>query len=313
MIGTFEIIIAFSLAGSSIVVTKLLSVRVPVFTTGVLSLIAAFLCMLPAQWAKRRELKQLNQREIGLMLLQALSGIVLFRILTLYGLRYTSAADASIITAATPATMALLSVILLKEKLQLNVILGVLAALGALALINIGSLDSSEASTSFFGNLLIACAIVCEVMLTIFRRLTKINISSITNTTLLSLFSIFMMLPMALYELQNYEIQQMNRQDWLAIIYYGSVATAAAYILWGDGALRIPASYTGVACVSMPISALLLSSLILGEILTPLHITGCLLAVAGILCCNVNIVSLKDKLKKTTSSHQENKIITGEI
>ncbi|MBU2510787.1 DMT family transporter [bacterium] len=291
LIGTVEILLAFSLAGSSIVVAKLLSLRVPVFTTGVLSLIVAFICMLPVQWTKRREIKRLNRREIGLMLLQALCGIVLFRIFTLYGLRYTSAADASIITAATPAVMALLSVLLLKERLRFNVMLGVLAALGALVMINLGSLKPGELSGSFFGNLLIFCAVVSEVLLTIFRRFTKAGISSITNTTLLSLFSILMMFPVALVELQTFDLLQMTIQDWLAILYYGAVATAAAYILWGDGALRIPAAYTGVACVSMPITALLLSSFVLGETLTSMHLVGCVLAVTGILCCNLNFIS----------------------
>lgn len=292
-LGTTEIVLAFSLAGSSIVVAKLLSLRVPVFTTGVLSLTIAFICMLPMQWTKRRELKQLNRNEIGLMILQALSGIVLFRIFTLYGLRYTSALDASIITAATPAVMAILSVVFLKERLNLNIVFGIIFALSALVLVNLGNLKPGSSTGSFFGNMLIACAVFCESMLTIFRRFTKAQISSITNTTVLSFMSVLMMLPMAIIEMRTFDLNQMSMQDGLAIFYYGAVATAIAYILWGDGALRIPATYTGVACVSMPISAVFLSSLILGETLTVLHWGGCMLAVTGILCCNLKTFSLK--------------------
>jgi drug/metabolite transporter (DMT)-like permease len=291
LIGTVEILLAFTLAGSSLVVAKILSTRMPVFLTGVLSLLIAFFCMLPLQIKHRRELSRLNRREIGFMFLQALFGIVLFRVFTLYGLRLTTAADAAIITAATPAIMALFSVWLLKEQLSLNVLIGVLAALAALVLINLDNIFQGTGSGSLFGNLMIGLAVICEVLLTIFRRFTRAGIGSITNTTLLTLIAIFLMLPFALVELQSYSVEQMNREDWLAVFYYGAIATAAAYILWGDGALKIPASYTGVACVSMPVSGLLLSHFILGEALTGFHSAGCLMAVFGILACNLNLIA----------------------
>lgn len=288
-VGTVEIVLAFTLAGSSLVVAKILSTRMPVFLTGVLSLIIAFICMLPLQLKKRRELGNLNLREIGLMFLQALFGIVLFRIFTLYGLRFTTSADAAIITAATPATMALFSVWLLKERLPINALFGVLAALAALVLINLDNIFQDAGTGSLFGNLLIGLAVISEVFLTIFRRFTRARISSITNTTVLTLIAILLMLPFAVVELQTYSLQSMQRVEWLAVTYYGAIATAAAYILWGDGALKIPATYTGVACVSMPVSALLLSHFILGEQLTWFHSAGCLMAGFGILACNLNL------------------------
>ena len=286
-IGTLEIILAFSLAGSSLVVAKILSVRVPVFLTGFLSLIVAFICMLPMQIKKRSELKRLDKRESALMLLQAFFGIVLFRIFTLYGLQYTSSANAAVITAATPAVMAFLSVIVLKEQLRSHTAIGVLAALGALVVINLDQISQTGSSGSLYGNILIGMAVISEVMLTIFRKFTRTGISSITNTTILTLMAIVLMMPMALVELQSFSMRQMSAADWVAIIYYGAIATSAAYILWGDGALKIPATYTGVACVSMPVSALLLSSLVLGESLTVYHISGCAMAVFGIIICNI--------------------------
>jgi drug/metabolite transporter (DMT)-like permease len=285
-IGLIEIVLAFSLAGSSLVVAKILSVSVPIFLTGFLSLIVAFICMLPMQIKKRWELKRLNQRELLLMLLQALFGIVLFRVFTLYGLRYTSAANAAVITAATPAVMALFSLLFLKERLRLHTAFGVSAALAALVIINLDQVSQVGNQGSWLGNLLIGMAVISEVMLTIFRKLTRTGISSITNTTMLTLIAIVLMMPFALLELKAFSLGHITGRDWLAIIYYGAIATSAAYILWGSGALKIPATYTGVACVAMPVSALLLSGIVLGEILTLYHILGCSLAVIGIVICN---------------------------
>lgn len=296
--GTTEIILAFSLAGSSIVVAKLLSTRVPVFLTGVLSLVVAFIVLLPFQSSKMVELKRIDKREFLLMVLQGLCGIVLFRVFTLVGLQYTSASNASIITSATPAVMAIAAFLVLRENPKSNVLLGIAAAVSGLVIINIQSIDYNQQSATLWGNLLIGLAVVSEVLMTIFRRATKANISSITNTTVLILISIILMLPMALFELRDFDLILMSKKDWIAIVYYGAIATSAAYILWGDGALKIPASYTGVAMASMPISALLLSHLILDESLTNAHLVGCALAILGIVISNVKVLGERIRLSK---------------
>ncbi len=288
LLGTVEIIIAFSLAGSSLIVAKLLSFRVPIFLTTVLSLSFAFLTMLPFQWSKRSEIKKLNKTELKLMFFQALFGIVLFRVFTLWGLQHTTAANASIVTSATPAVMALLSVIFLKEKMGRNILIGITTALIGLVLINVNDIRGIGGVGFLFGNSLIGLAVISEVMLTIFRKFTKTQVSSITNTTLLSLIAIVLMVPFAIFELQSFSITLMELKDWLAIAYYGSIATAAAYIFWGDGALKIPATYIGVTSVFMPITALLLSSLVLGEELTHFHWLGCCMGVFGIIICNLS-------------------------
>jgi drug/metabolite transporter (DMT)-like permease len=70
---------------------------------------------------------------------------------------------------------------------------------------------------------------------------------------------------------------------WLSVIYYGAFATVIAYILWGDGALRIPANKTGIATAALPVSALVLSALVLGEPLRLPHLAGCAAVIAGMI------------------------------
>ncbi len=287
LLGTVEIVLALTLGGSSLVIGKLLAMRVPVFLTGALSLGIAFICMLPLQWFKRKELFQLNKKELGLMFLQALCGIVLFRVFTLYGLQRTSAINAGIITSTTPALMALFGIIFLKEKPTLNIYVGIVAAVGGLLLVNLYSMTVDDNTFSLLGNSLIGLAVIGEVFLTIFRKSSSAKISSITNTTVLVFMSTCMFLPFVLLDLQYYSINEMNGGDWGAVFYYGAIATTFAYILWGDGALRIPAATAGIASVAMPISAILLSALVLGEVLTLFQIVGCLLAICGIFACNV--------------------------
>ena len=243
--GLLEVVLAMALAGSSVVVGKLLSVRIPVFLSVELSLCAALVAILPAQIARRRELRLLGARELAWMFLQALFGIVLFRVLTLSGLRFTSAVNAGLITSAAPAVMAVLAAVVLKERIGRAGALGVASPWRGFSWSTSGD-ASGQREPGWLGNLLVFGATVCEALLTIFRKSSGGRIGSVTNTTVLVAMSALMMLPFALLDLRGFGLQRIEIVGWLSVIYYGAVATVIAYILWGHGALLIPATGPGL-------------------------------------------------------------------
>jgi drug/metabolite transporter (DMT)-like permease len=116
----------------------------------------------------------------------------------------------------------------------------------------------------------------------VFRKRSGGRIGSITNTTVLVAMSAAMLFPWALADLRGFPLSSLGTTEWTAMVYYGVVATVIAYVLWGHGALLIPASMTGMATAAMPVSALVLSAAILAERLTPPAIAGCAAVVASI-------------------------------
>ena len=285
--GLVEVILAMAFAGSSVVVGKLLAVRIPVFLSVELSLCAALVAILPAQMARRKELRLLGWRELGYMFLQALFGIVLFRAFTLYGLHLTSALSAGVITSAAPAIMAVLAAVALKERLRRGQAFGVGLTVAGLLLINLWGHGRAEGTVSLPGNLLVLAATVCEALLTVFRKSSGGRIGSITNTTVLVSMSAVMMLPFALLDLRAFNPSRIDAVGWISVLYYGAVATVIAYILWGHGALRISANRTGIATAALPLSAVVLSAIVLGEPLRPAHIAGCAAVIGGIIMGNI--------------------------
>ena len=285
--GLLEVILAMAFAGSSVVVGKLLSVRIPVFLSVELSLCGALVAILPAQIARRHELRLLGAKELLYMFLQALFGIVLFRAFTLWGLHFTSALSAGVITSAAPAIMAVLAALALGERLGRGPAVGVGLTVAGLLLINLWGRGSGGATGSLAGNLLVLAATVCEALLTIFRKSSGGRIGSVTNTTVLVSMSALMILPFALRDLRGFPLARIDMVGWISVLYYGAVATVIAYILWGHGALRIPANRTGIATAALPLSALVLSGLLLGEPLRPQHLAGCAAVIAGIIMGNI--------------------------
>ncbi|MBU1564855.1 MAG: DMT family transporter [Proteobacteria bacterium] len=272
---------AMSLAGSSVVVGKMLVATVPVFVAAFGSLLVAFVCILPLMLGRFGELRLLTGREWRYLFLQGLCGIVLFRVFTLYGLHMTGAVQAGIITGATPAVLAVLSLLLLGERISGRMAAGiVLAALGCM-LINIFSLGGSGENNAL-GSLLVGAAVVSEALFTIFRKRICHSVSATTNTAVLIFCSLLLLaVPAAIqFRVMN---TSLSLEAILAIVYYGVFATVLAYLLWTAAVGQVSGSTAGAATAAMPASSVILALVVLGE---PPHwhqLAGCLLIITGIL------------------------------
>lgn len=288
-VAFIEVTAAMALAGSTVVAGKILGSHLPVFTAVLLTFVFALAAGIPLQLTRLRELTSLPRRELLLMALQALFGMVLFRVFTLYGLRFTSAVNAGIITSSTPAMTVLLARVVFREGLGVRRAASVALTCLGIAVVTLGfggSGSGGSAAQVVIGNLLLLGAVVSESLLTIFRKLSPLRVSSVTNTTVLCLISSLLILPFAASEWGRIPAAAFTRETWLAAAYYGSFATLLAYLLWGDGALHIPAGRVGIATGAMPIAACLLSWLVLGESFGVAQIVGCGLAAAGMLLGN---------------------------
>ena len=248
------------------VVGKLLSVRIPVFLSMELSLCAALVAILPAQIARRGELRLLRRRELAYMFLQALFGIVLFRALTLYGLRLTSAVSAGVITSAAPAVMAVLAAAVLRERIGGTGIVGVCLAVAGLLLVNLWGQGAAGGAGYLAGeppragrHALRGAAHRVSKILGRPHRLGDQHDGARRHERADGRF------PLPSATCADSAWTGSRSVGWASVIYYGAVATNIAYILWGRGALRISATMTGLATAALPVTAVVLSALVLGE------------------------------------------------
>ncbi len=284
-IGFVEVLAAMALAGTTVVAGKVLQGAVSVPFAVFASFLSAFTVMVPLQLRRMGELRSLPGRELLLMFLQALCGMVLFRLLLLYGLRATPATTAGVITGAAPAVTMVLGRIVLRERLGGRGVAAVAVTAIGIIVLNLAARPESSAHSileSLYGSLLILCAVLCESSMTIFRKLSRRQVSAVTNTTVLSLFSSLLMLPFVAGELATRRLAPLPPAVWLLLAYYGAFATVVAYLLWGDGAMRVAAGRVGIATGAMPAVAYLLSVGLLREPFRLTQAAGCLLVTAGI-------------------------------
>lgn len=282
-VGIIEVLGAFTLAGSSIVMCKVLTSNIPPYSIAFLSLVISMVILLPFQLKYRYEIKKITKREFILMILQALTGIVLTRVLTLYGLKYISAINTGLINSTTPAIMTLFSIFLFKERPKLLNYTGLGFTILGMVVINCFSVNVTASKSTIVGIILIFGAVISEVLMTVFRKKTRENISSITNTTLLFSISIIILLPFVLFEAQSFNISSITSNNWFIICLYGTFGSAFAYLLWGRGVLKVSTVKVGMGLAMIPLSSVTLSTLFLKENFTIIHFAGALFCIGGII------------------------------
>lgn len=275
-----------ALGGSSVVVGKIVIGVFPVFLSQTLTLTIALAGILPLAWICEGNVfrTKLLKKDWLFLFLQALTGMFLFRVFLLYGLKLTSATEGGIITSSGPAVLSLLSLWLLKEKIKINAWIGIAVCVAGILFLNTaGSADAQDRGVlRYIGNLLVLFAVTGECLFTIFRKKLSYSDKPITSTMIIILFSLLMFLPVSLVEAASFDFSAIHAADFIPLAVYGLLCTVLAYICWFRGVAHVPVSvaagFTGV----MPVTSVLLSFLILKEAVRIQHLIGMLLVIAGI-------------------------------
>lgn len=272
--GSFYLFLAFTFAGSSVVSARIVSDTLGVFTITALSLAFAFLFLLPICRKKLLDaVRGMAMGNILMMVLQALFGIFLFRILLINGLTLTSASEAGLLTGATPAITVILAALFLREPVNKRSLMGITSTVTGILLIHglLGS-DRLLQTGHLTGNLLVLGAAACESLFNVISRTAAIKgafqgrpVDPIVQTTLVSFIALILCIVPAMLEEPLQGVLGMGVKEWLALVWYGVFVTALAFICWYAGIKRCPASAAAAFSGMMPFTSLILSVLMLGE------------------------------------------------
>ncbi|MGL5435371.1 MAG: DMT family transporter [Lachnospiraceae bacterium] len=288
--GRLYLTIAFTLAGSSVIAASFLSAHLPTFTTTFLSLVLAALTAIIVSGRKMyATARHLSGKTWLVILLQALFGCFLFRLFLTTGLQYIGTAEAGIITGATPAITALLTWLMLRERLSLRTITGVLITFAGILLVQGFPFETTLKHLQPLGVIFILCAAACESLFTTLSR--KIHANTINEETLpplihagfVSIFAMVLCFVPALLERPWAAIVQLQISGWIALVWYGSIVTIVAFAFMFAGSKRCDGYTIAAFAGIIPISSALLSVTILKEPIGINQIAGCILVVIATL------------------------------
>ncbi len=271
------------IVGTSVTANKYVVGNIPIMlASGIRFLIGAALLLVIVRLVEDG-LPRISLRMHLVLAAQALFGIVAFNVLILIGLDMTTATISGIMTAATPAMIAIMS-FALGDRLSRTAWMGVVLAIGGVVLVNLLASPSDDAARRpLLGGLLVFLAVVGEAAYTVLGRYAARAISPFVTATYICIYGTAMFLPFAIRDLRGFQPADVPTSTWIAILYLAVVVTVVAFVLWFKGLAVIPASVAGAFTGMIPVTAVASAALLLHERVGLPHLLGVVCVLVGIL------------------------------
>ncbi len=278
--------LSMGLVGSYVALSKILVLVFPVLLLAWLRFGIGAVAM--AGWVRRRpEDKPLSPTDRRLLFWESFFGNFLFSVCMLYGVSLTSALAAGVIMASIPAVVAVLSWLLLGERIAPRVQVAIVLAVGGIVLLSVGKVTDAEGATrgssALLGNALLFAAVCCEALYVVIGKKLTGNVSAKRISALVNLWGWALVTPFGVVLAAQFDFGSVAAGHWLLLVFYSLAASMITVWLWMSGLRHVPAASAGIFTVFLPVSAALVGVMALGERFTPLHAVAFGLALGGVL------------------------------
>jgi drug/metabolite transporter (DMT)-like permease len=290
LVGYLWLALSMALVGSYVALSKQLLPSFPVFALAWIRFIIAAVAMAPWLMEWRGCWRGVPKRDAVVLFGMSFFGNFLFTMFMLFGVANTSVAAAGIIMSLLPATIALLSVWILRERLSGAIVASVVLAIVGVALL---SFYRSDTGQSILGNVLMVGALMCEALYVIGAKYLTQGYSPKQIAVSMNTTGLLLTTPLGVYQTMQMNLSDVSWTMWALLVFYAVSASQIAPWLWFSGLKSIPASRAGVMTVALPLTAAALGIWLFDERWTMFH--------SGAFTCALLGVWLM-----TRTQHQEN-------
>ncbi len=221
-----------------------------------------------------------------------------------HALEYTSASQAGVIVSCLPIIVAILAFLILKEYISKAIVVGFTLCIGGSILLTLLSPSTEQAPNPLLGNFLELMAMVCAAFYTVsvkhlvarYSPLTLIAIQGFSGSLFFAPFLFFIELPSE---------NQHDLSALLSILYLGSCVTLGGYGMYNYAISKVSVLTAAAYSNLIPIFALILSAILLGEVLTLWQWVSIAVVFAGVIVSQRHQelkVDVDDNLSADTNS-----------
>jgi len=282
-----EALFAVFVWGASFVATKV-SLRYAAPTTIVWLRFSMGVIILGIAVAFKKQFALPKGKDWGYFALLGFLGITFHQWLQSTGLVTAQATTTGWIVASSPIFMALLGLIVLKEGLRWEQLLGiVLATFGVLLVVTKGNL--STLANGQFGTTGDILVLISALNWAVFSTLSRSGLQKLHATYMMFYIMTFgwLFTSILFFVTPNLEpISQIPWNGWLAITFLGVFCSGIAYIFWYDALQALPVAQTGAFLYIEPIITVIVAAVILHERLILATILGGITILVGVWMVN---------------------------
>ncbi|HHV35196.1 MAG TPA: EamA family transporter [Syntrophomonadaceae bacterium] len=266
--------------GSTFASIKIILPQVPPNTLALLRFIIASIVL--GLFLVITKQPRLQKQDLPGILLSGFSGIAIFNVLQNQGLRYAGATDAAILIAMSPVFIALLSWVILKERIsKLQVIGIVIAFAGSVLVATNGSFNNFGFNKlRVYGDLLVLLSSLAWAIFSITLKKLLMRYPPTTIMTYSTFAGTIFLIP---FSLSEYPVNflAINSAGWINIIYLGVLASALGNLIWNSALEKVPAVTAGAYLYLSPVVAAVVAFIFLHEIPGMYTIVGGLIILMG--------------------------------
>lgn len=270
--GLLFLVLAQIMVGVNIVFSKYVLSSLPVLFILAIRFTLATITLLPLHWlTPARKISvgtyfsQLNRQDWTFIIAQGLSAGIFFNFLMLWGLDYTDANVAGIITSALPAIIAVMSWLVLGEKISGKKMTCVFFATLGLVVIACDKLSGVQVSHSFFGDTLVLLSLLPEATYYILCKMHANSLPVFLISAFLNGINAVLLWFILLFS--SWSGLSISSIDWMVLIILG-LSSGLFYVFWYFGYKQVDGVMASLSTAIMPIATVIIAWVLLGEQLT---------------------------------------------
>lgn len=272
--------------GGAFVAGRIAATEVPPAMAALLRFVVASAALLVVAFALERGLPRLTVRQGIAVVLMGVTGVVIFNLCFMYGLARAPASRGALIMALNPALTLLGAIVFLGEAVTRDKVLGIVIALaGVVVVLGHGNPANLLRGSVGPGDLLLFGCPLSWAAYSLIGKHALPGLSAVAVTTYAALVGT-VLLAVVTVAVGDLAWPSASWQAWTAIGFVGLFGTALAFLLFYRGVRAIGPARTSVFINLVPVVAVLLGVLLLGETPEASMLAGGVLVVAGVLLLN---------------------------
>nr|WP_297350605.1 DMT family transporter [uncultured Caldimonas sp.] len=256
--------LAMVTVGSTVVASRVIGHDIEPFLATALRHAAALPVFLLLMWWFGERWPRVGARDALLLAVQAAAGSVGYTVLLIQGVTWSSAADAGIVAGTLPAVSALFSAVFLRERPGLRLLAAIALATAGVMAVTASPAPADASPTRLLGIAAVLAAIGCEAVFILANKRLRQPVPPLALSTLMCAGGLVLSLGPAWLVAHN-SPSVLSTPAVAGILYYAWIPTVGGFLLWYAGSARTSGARASLTTAWLPVSALLLSALVLGE------------------------------------------------
>ncbi len=223
-----------------------------------------------------------RSRDAVALLALGVLGNGIYQFFFVEGISRTSASDAALVVAASPAFIAIIGRIRGIERVHARGVAGIALSIAGIGLVVLGTTKGTGGSSSVIGDLLVLCGSLAWAAYTVMLKPYTERVPGMQLSAFTMLGGAVTLLIVAWPAMMHANWATLPTLGWAAVLYSGVFALVVAYFFWYRGVRVIGPTRTAMYSNLQPVIAVLVAWIMLSEVPTPWQGVGAACILSGL-------------------------------